>query len=124
MDAAKTRTLANDWLKDLSFALKNVSMYSAEHPRGREYVDRAHDSLRALIGERREVTLTRGPGRVYLDQVLLDRDQGLAEQLAHDLEARGIDGLIFHSTLTPDEHMGLIRCLLARPDKIAERGGF
>lgn len=41
MDAAQRRNLANDWLKDFCLALKNVSLYSEQHARGREYLDRA-----------------------------------------------------------------------------------
>jgi hypothetical protein len=124
MDTTQTRTLANDWLKDFCLALKNVALYSAEHPRGREYVDRAYGSLRRAMGERREVALARSDGRLLLDQVILDRDRGLARQLEEDLASRGVDGITFVSTITPEEHLGLIRALLSKPDRVTEKGGF
>ena len=124
MDGAQRRNLANDWLKDFCLALKNVSLYSEQHTRGREYLDRAFESLRRLIGERREVVLVRAEGRLHLDSVILDIDRGLSRQLEEDMSARGVDSIVFHATLTPDEHQGLIRCLLAKPDRIAEKGGF
>ncbi|HZI94717.1 MAG TPA: HEAT repeat domain-containing protein [Patescibacteria group bacterium] len=124
MDANERRGLANDWLKDFCLALKNVSLYSVDHPRGREYLDRAYESLRRLIGERRETTLTRADGRLYLDGTLLDRDRGLSQQFVDDLNARNVDSLVFHSTITPEEHQGLIRAMMAKPDAVSEKGGF
>lgn len=124
MDASAARTLANDWLRDLCLALKNLSLYSVQHPRGREYVDRAYESFRAALGDRKEMTLTRSGGRIYLDQLLLDRDASLASQLASDLEQRSVAGLTFHSTLTPEEHLGLMSCLIGKPERASENGGF
>lgn len=63
MDPASIRLLANDWLKDFSLALKNVALYSAEHPRGKEYAERAYESLRKALEGRRQVTLTRSGQR-------------------------------------------------------------
>ncbi|HET9481393.1 MAG TPA: hypothetical protein VFP98_06520, partial [Candidatus Polarisedimenticolia bacterium] len=124
MDATRTSTLANDWLKDFCLALKNVSLYSADHPRGKEYLERAYESLRAAMGQKREAALTRAESRLHFDQILLDRDITLAAQLAEDLDARRVDSLVFHSTLTPEEHLGFIRALLTKVDRVAEKGGF
>ncbi|MFQ5845502.1 MAG: hypothetical protein ACE5JG_11005, partial [Planctomycetota bacterium] len=101
-----------------------MELYEADHPRGRQHLDRAYASLRSLLDERREVVLTQAEGRLYLDQAILDSDRELARQLADDLAARGVRSLVFHATLTPEEQLGLIRCLLARPDRTAARGGF
>jgi len=124
MDSTRNAATANDWLRDFCLALKNVSLYSADHPRGAEYLDRAIDSLRRAMGDRREAVLQRTGERLHLDQILLDRDPGLAQQLAEDLEARGVESLVFHATMTPEEHLGLMRCLLAKTERVAEKGGF
>lgn len=124
MQTTERRTLANDWLKCLSLALKNVALYSAGHPRGRESVERAYESLRRLLEERSEVLLARTDGCLYLDRLILERDRGLAQQLQNELMARGIDDIVFHSRLIPEEHLSLIRCLLIPPDQLAEKGGM
>ncbi len=124
MDPAPIRLLANDWLKDFSLALKNVALYSAEHPRGKEYAERAYDSLRNALEGRRQVTLTRSGKRLFLEQILLDRDRGIMQQLADDLASRQVESLVVHETLTPEEHLGLIRSLLSKPDRVVEKGGF
>jgi len=124
MDASVRRNLANDWLKDFCLALKNVALYSADHPRGREYLDRAYESLQRLLADRREIHLTRSDVRLNLDGLLLDRDRGMAQPLAEDLGGRGIDSLVFRSTITPQEHHGLIRALMLKPERVAEKGGF
>lgn len=124
MDPSAARSLANDWLRDFCLALKNVSSYSEQHPRGKEYLERAYESLRLAMGQRREVVLVCGDGRLYLDQILLDRERGIFHQLAVTFAERGVEALILHATLTPQEHVGFIRALLMKPDRIAEKGGF
>ncbi len=124
MEPTQTRTLANDWLKDLCLALRNVALYSEEHPRGQEYVERAYDSLRRVMGERDKIFLARSDRRLMLDQVILDRDRALTEQLADDLAERGVDGLVIHDSITPAEHLGFIRTMLMKPDRVAQKGGF
>ncbi|MGH9868903.1 MAG: HEAT repeat domain-containing protein [Candidatus Polarisedimenticolia bacterium] len=101
-----------------------MALYSADHPRGKEYAERAYDSLRRLHEVRHDVTLVRSGNRLFLDQVLLDRDRGLAEQLAVDLTSRQVGSLVLLPTLTPEEHLGLIRSLLSKPDRVTEKGGF
>ncbi|HET6372735.1 MAG TPA: hypothetical protein VFG76_05480, partial [Candidatus Polarisedimenticolia bacterium] len=124
MDPIATRALAHEWLKDLCLALKNLSAYPPGHPRAQEYLDRAIGSLERLLAPRGILTLTRSGRRLFLDQISLDRDRAIAHQLAEDLEARGIDGLVFESGITPADHLGFMKCLLASPERVAEAGGF
>jgi HEAT repeat protein len=124
MEPTQTRTLANDWLKDLCLALRNVALYSEEHPRGQEYVERAFDSLRRVMGERDKIFLARSDKRLMLDQVILDRDRALSDQFAGDLADRGVDGVVIHDSITPAEHLGFIRAMLMKPDRVADKGGF
>jgi HEAT repeat protein len=124
MDSPGRRKLANDWLKHLSLALKNVGLYSATHPRGREAVDRAYESLARLMEERGEALLAHADGRLSLDQIVLERDRGLAQQLQSELMSRGIDDIVFHSALAPGEHLRVIHLLLMTADQVAAKGGL
>jgi len=124
MDTLHFQTLANDWLKDFSLALKNVESYSVEHPRGREYLERAFFSLMKVLEGRKEIALARSPGGLSLEQTVLERDPGMARQLAEELGARGVESIVFVDTTTPEEHLGLIRCLMAKPSRVEERGDF
>src|SRR5262249_32710288 len=94
------------------------------HPRGREYLDRAYESLKRAFDDRREIRITRIEGRLYFDGVLLDRERALSQQLGEELAARGVDSIGFHSTITPEEHRGLMRGLLTKAERVSEKGGF
>ncbi len=110
-----SRSRANEWLKHLCLAIRNLSHYGVEHPRGQEYLHRAHDSLVDLIDGRRSVRLTRSGGDLRLGPILLDQDPGLSERLVTDLETHGIDNLVFRAGLSAEELLVMMRCLLDRP---------
>jgi HEAT repeat protein len=124
MDGQVAASLANDWLKDFCLALRNIGLYSPEHPRGRESVDRAYERLRRMLDERGEIVLARSESRIFLGEHILDRDRLLSRQVVDTLSARGIDSISFLPEITCADHLGLLRCLLLAPDKIQERGGF
>ena len=86
MDNLHFQTLANDWLREFSLALKHVELYSAEHPRGREFLDRSFHALMKVLEGRKEVTLIRTADGLTLDQAPLSRD-ALMERLTATLDA-------------------------------------
>ncbi len=117
------RALANEWLKDLCLGLRNLSHYGVEHPRGREYLQRAHESLLRLLDGRPHVRLTRDDGRLHLGAILLDQEFGLADRLADDLERHQIHNIVFRASVTGEDLRALMGCLLQEPRK-DQRGDF
>ncbi len=124
MDEKAVAALANDWLKEFCLAVRNVGLYSSEHPRGRESVDRAFERLKAMLALRGELVFTGSEGRVYAGELILDRDRLLARQIADVLSARGIDCIAILPEVTHRDHLVLLRSLLLAPEEIQERGGF
>ncbi len=118
------RSLAGEWLRDFSLALKNVSRHSEGHPRGQEYLDRALETLRRVMNGRSEITVRRTESSLVVEGVELEREDALAGRLAEDLEERGVDGCVIRATITADEHASLVRCLLAKPDEVRGLGGL
>ncbi|MFQ5700371.1 MAG: HEAT repeat domain-containing protein [Acidobacteriota bacterium] len=93
---ALSSPLANRWLKDFCLALKNLVLFTAEHPRE----------------GRTEVCFSRSGDRLYLEKVLLEQDFDLARQLAQDLERHGVDNIVFPAGATSQDLLLLLRRLL------------
>lgn len=117
------RALANEWLKDLCLGLRNLSHYGVEHPRGREYLQRAHESLLRLLDGRPHVRLTRDDGRLHLGPILLDQEFGLADRLADDLARHRINNIVFRESVTASDLLAMMACLLQEPRR-DQRGDF
>src|SRR5262245_5592729 len=124
MESADLRQAANEWIKEFALSLKNVSMYSAEHPRGKDSIGRSYEKLMHVLRGRLAVTLARAEGRLTLENVPVDRDRTVSTQLNRDLEDRGVQSIVFNAGVTEDEYSGLLRALLLKPEKIHERGGL
>jgi HEAT repeat protein len=124
VDGTAAASLANDWLKEFCFALRNVGLYSPVHPRARASVDRAFERLQAMLALRGEIVLARSEGRAFVGEFFLDRDRLLSRQITDVMSARGIDCIAFLPEITGQDHLGLLRSLLLAPERIQERGGF
>ena len=124
MDPADLRFAANEWIKEFSFALKNASLYSLDHPRGRDSLSRSFEKLKILLKGRPAVTLARAEGRLLLENAPLDRDRVISGQIYADLNARGVTTIDIAAGITVEEYQALIRSLLLKPERIHERGGL
>ena len=124
MDPSGFRQAANDWLKKFAVCIKNVSMYSPEHPRAKESLERSRQGLEDLFQGRPSIALTCADGRISLENVPVERDQAVSSSLVSDLTARNIKSVEFAAGFSPEEYAAFIRSLLLKPEKIAERGGM
>ncbi len=124
MDPANLRRAANDWLKEFAVALKNVTLYSESHPRGRDSLSSSYRLLKPLLEGRLAVTLGRAEGRLTLESVPLDRDRAIASKLYDDLNDRGIRSIEIAAGVTLDDYTAFVRSLLLKPEKIHEQGGL
>ncbi|HXI03366.1 MAG TPA: hypothetical protein VNI57_09335, partial [Candidatus Saccharimonadales bacterium] len=124
MDPASFHRAANDWLKEFAVCLKNVSMYSPKHPRGREALERSREMLESLFEERPSLTLTCHEGRLSLENVSVERDRTVAPRIVSDLAARGIRSVEFSAGFGVREYTALVRALLTGPERLAEKGGM
>jgi HEAT repeat protein len=124
MDPADLRLAAHEWVKEFALALKNVGLYSTEHPRGKESIARSYEKLKRLLHGRLSVTLARAEGRLTLEGIPIDRDRVVAGQLYSELDARGVHNVGFVAGVTQEEYTNLIRCLILKPERIHERGGL
>jgi hypothetical protein len=86
-----TRARAAEWLKAFSLALRNVGLYSGGHPRARESCEKAYALLRSLLEGRRELRLSCSEGRLFLEDVSLDRDRELCRSVSRDMVSRGVE---------------------------------
>jgi len=124
LEGAELRVAANDWLKELALSLKNVGLYSVDHPRAKESIGRSYAKLKPLLEGRASVTLARADGRLTLENLPVDRDRVVSGQVYGELTDRGVQTLTMAAGTTQGEYGQLIRSLLLKAEKVHERGGL
>lgn len=124
MDPSSFSRAANDWLKQFAVTLKNVSLYSVDHPRAKETLDASRRGLEALFEDRPSLALTCAEGRISMENLPVERDRAVSDKLGRELSARGVKSLEFAAGFRPEEYQALIRALLLKPEKLADRGGL
>ena len=95
MDPSGFRQMANDWLKEFAVCLKNVSMYSSVHPRGRDSLERSKGSLEDLLRDRAPVTLTCADGHLMMENLPVDRDRAISIKIYAYLSGRNVKSIEF-----------------------------
>jgi len=123
-NVADLRIAANDWIKEFALSLKNIGLYSVDHPRGKEAITRSYAKLRALLEGRPSVTLARADGRLVMESLPLDRDRVVAGQLYAEMTDRGVQTITIASGVTQEEYIHLLQSLLLKPERVHERGGL
>ncbi len=124
MEPSRFHRAANDWIKELAVCVKNVGMYAPEHPRAKQSLERSIGMLEALFEGRQSLALTCLDGRLCLDNVPVERDRAVALRLIEDLGARSVRSVEFAAGFSLREYTALVRSLLLKPERVAERGGM
>jgi HEAT repeat protein len=124
MDPTSQRRAANDWLKEFGVSLKSVSLYSTDHPRGKESLTRSFEKLQALLEGKLVVTLARADGRLTFENTALERDRAIATKLYDDLDERAVQTIEFSAGLSSEDYTAFIKCLLLKADRIHDKGGL
>jgi len=124
MEPSRFHRAANDWIKELAVCVKNVGMYAPEHPRAKQSLERSIGMLEALFEGRLSLALTCMDGRLCLDNVPVERDRAVASRLTGDLVARSVRSVEFAAGFSAREYSALVRALLLKPERVAERGGM
>jgi HEAT repeat protein len=116
--------MANDWLKEFAVCLKNVSMYSSAHPRGKDSLARSMGSLEDLLRGRASVTLTCADSHLMVENLPVERDRAISTKIYADLSARNVKSIEFATGVTLEEYAAFVRALLQTPERLHERGGL
>lgn len=108
--------------RSLQTALKNIIMYSLEHPAAERALQQAFASLNNLVKQTQQFTFGFANHRVLLNNLLTD-DSSL-EHVDSEFERRDIAAVTFAVGITLREFKRTLALMATKPQVIAEKGGI
>jgi len=102
-----------DSLSHLMSAIQAAKIYSTEHPKFEDFIDKAYSSLVDLLKARTELIIGIVEGELSVGRdIFFDLSQKLKPLITY-LHERGIDRIAFHRTLKREELMSFLSFLTA-----------
>jgi|GEM_PF-1119404 HEAT repeat protein len=107
----------------LTVAVRNLSMYTSQHPAFLRTMDQLVDTIRAITAERERFSVS-----VVRDQLLVDQRVPVlgpvAQGFANDLVRRGVRGISIAREVTRAELTALVEILARRPEEVLHEGSY
>ncbi len=105
----------------MTVAVRNLSMYTSQHPAFLRTMDQLADTVQAVIAQKERLSLS-----VVRDQLLVDQRVSVlgpvAQGFASDLVRRGIRGITIAREVTRAELSALVELLARRPEELLHEG--
>src|SRR3954467_7219846 len=111
------------YAKSLQMVMKTVIMFSAEHKGAAQPIDTSYHMLNALLKQTRTFTLGFVEGRVMINNILTDRDRGIAP-LENEFLKRGIGAVTFEAGITLAGYKRAAAVLAVPAKHLEEIGGL
>ncbi len=122
MDASLGPALA--FARTLSFSLKQIRLYSDNHPITKETLKKLDIELEALFVGKERLSIGAMRHRLLLDGSVVPDKEMAAHELAKDLERLGIEGLVIDKGVSMEEITVFVRLMAMRAKMISDKGGF
>lgn len=107
----------------LTVAVRNLSMYTSQHPAFLRTMDQLVDTVQGVTAEKERLSFS-----VVRDQLLVDQKVSMLGPVAHgfasDLVKRGIRGISIARDVTRAELSALVEILARRPEDVLHEGLF
>ena len=105
-------------LRSLISSLQSAKIYPLEHPKFKESLENAHNSLRNLLGERSELVIgIIGEELAFEKEIFFDLSKSVKPFIQY-LKERGIERIAFTRGITKEELSGFIIFLITPKDEI------
>ncbi len=122
MDASRLPALA--FAKTFSFSLKQIRLYSENHPITKETLRKLDLELGELFVSKERLSIGAIRHRLLLDGSVVPDKEVAAHELAKDLERLGIEGLVIDKGVTIEEITAFVGLMAMRAKSISDKGGF
>jgi len=121
MDSKKANYL--DFVKSLALALKQLRLYSDNHPIVKDIIEKLELALIRYFEGKPKITLGAMRHKLLVDGSAVNDKEVVAHDLAKDMEKMEVEGLIFENP-SIEEVKAFLGIMSLRPKTIAEKGGF
>src|SRR3989338_2803103 len=109
-------------LRSLISSLQSAKIYPLEHPKFKESLENAHNSLRNLLGERSELVIgIIGQELAFEKEIFFDLSKSVRPFIQY-LKERGVERVAFLRGVTKEELLAFIIFLITPKDEIGAAG--
>lgn len=124
MDASKNPKQYGNWLKYLALSLKQLRLYSDNHPTVRQTLDTLRAETETLLGQKQQLTLGLAGDKFIIDGAVVDAKDTQGSDFLDECRRVGIESLCFSKGLDPVELNIFLKMMALRPKELAAKGGF
>ncbi len=110
--------------KTLSFSLKQIRLYSENHPITKETLKKLEMDLDSLFLDRERLSIGAMRHRLLLDGSVVSDKEVAAHELAKDFERLGIEGLVVDKGVTMEQLAAFVKVMALRAKSLSDQGGF
>lgn len=111
-------------VKTLSFALKQLRLYSESHPLVKQTLAQLARDLDRYFADHAKLNLGAMQNKLLVDGVIVSDKELASADLAKDMQRLGVEGLVIDKGLTIFELTSFMNLFAMRPKSLEEKGGF
>jgi PAS domain S-box-containing protein len=111
-------------IKNLFFALKQIRLYSDDHPMTQETFNKIESELLEYFKKKSKLSLGAMRHRLLVDGSAVNDKESAAHDFAKEMEKLGIEGLVFSKGVDLNEIKKFLNVLGMRQKTLQEKGGF
>jgi|GEM_PF-1253886 len=111
-----------DFAHALQVSLKNLQLYSEEHPRSMEALKGMEEACARMLAHRERLYVAGSRGKLFLEGTPVDPTLQ-ASALMRQLEERNLSGFVINRGVQPEELRAFLKILILKPHAVEERGG-
>ena len=124
MDAAKDSKRYSNWLKFLGLSLKQLRLYSENHPTVKQTLDILRGETDLLLSQRKQLTLGLAGDKFIIDGTVIDAKDTQGSDFLDECRRVGIESFCFLQGLDPLELNIFLKIMALRPKELQAKGGF
>jgi len=111
-------------IKLFVMSLRQIGLYGFEHNAVKNVFERCHSCLTKLLSKKSTIVVNHVEGHLVVDGERIDDASPVSSKFAKFIEGLGIDSFTFSTGLTSQELAFFFRLLVAKPEKLKEKGGI
>jgi len=121
---SKAGPIVEKSIKELSLAIKTMSIYPSDHPAIKASVERLYATMESLFEASPEVKLEIAQKNLLIDGQFLDKTNEIFRDFALQFHRRGVASVTFRKDLNVEELRMFLEVAATEPKMLHKSGGF
>jgi type IV pilus assembly protein PilB len=120
MKSISNTELFLDTINQVHLAIKNTSVYPADHPITIEAINNSYEALSNHLKTKNMLTLSVNESKLLVDDISIESKNNLPANFALELAQRAIDSISFYRGLSRRDYMIFIQAMIQKPQQKKE----